>query len=102
MTCKTIPMHEWSKLLTKARSEGLVLITIAHTSNCWAESHSHPGEYYMVGPSGCECPAGSHDRPCKHLALWLVEHMHEHAASILRDVLVEMLDEVRQSTKKAA
>ena len=66
-----------AKAKVKALSEGVRVALVESndtTARYVAMSHTHPGIAYQVtlniaeGQDECNCPAGSHGAPCKHLA----------------------------------
>ena len=56
--------------LTRALNQGIKARRVS--PRCWMVTSSDGQREYEVCPDGairCQCPAGTHNRPCKHLAL---------------------------------
>ena len=78
MTTTTTLEERQAKAKVKALSEGVrvsLMEATETTARYVAMSHTHPGIAYQVtlqhiseGSDECNCPAGSHGTPCKHLA----------------------------------
>ncbi len=77
MTTPTTLDERRAKAKVKALSEGVrvaLVETTDTTARYVAMSHTHPGIAYQVtlhiaeGSDECNCPAGAHGTPCKHLA----------------------------------
>ncbi len=77
MTTPTSLEERQAKAKVKALSEGVRVALVESTETTAryvAMSHTHPGIAYQVtlhiseGSDECNCPAGSHGTPCKHLA----------------------------------
>lgn len=77
MTTTTTLEERQAKAKVKALSEGVRVALIESTETAAryvCMSTTHPGIAYQVtlniaeGSDACNCPAGSHGTPCKHLA----------------------------------
>ena len=77
MTPITTLEERQAKAKVKALSEGVRVALVESTDTIAryvAMSHTHPGIAYQVtlhiaeGSDECNCPAGAHGTPCKHLA----------------------------------
>ena len=77
MTTTTTLDEGRAKAKVKALSEGVRVALVDSTDTIAryvAMSHTHPGIAYQVtlhiaeGQDECNCPAGCHGTPCKHLA----------------------------------
>ncbi len=116
MTTVTTLDERIAKAKVKALSEGVrvSLLELTETAARYAAmSTTHPGIAYEVtlniaeGDDHCNCPAGSHGTPCKHLAaadlmmsaqLELADAKHARAATEIspeqRDKLEQELAEI--------
>lgn len=71
--------------LNKARAEGVQLSPAPRSNVVMRASRPGSSAMYYVGPGGCNCPAGEHGGMCKHLALYMFEHLSDYAEDILRE-----------------
>lgn len=66
---------ELARLYAKALDEQITLSPAPRsTTVVFASSASDERKRYVVSEHGCNCAAGSHDKACKHYALYQVEH----------------------------
>ncbi len=115
MTPTTTLDERRAKAKVKALSEGVRVAMVESTDTTAryvAMSHTHPGIAYQVtlhiseGSDECNCPAGSHGTPCKHLAaaemmysaqLELADAKHAREATEALAVDVRLHDQLERS-----